>query len=208
MGSGDTFTELPGSAASCSMLLARDALKVGGATVLWSNGDPNLVPGLVTAPDGSLAIDSVTPALWFKSGGVWTSIGGTTVPVHFSVTLVNGDVAPITPGMAVCVQTGTARRCTATLLYRSFALGIAKTGAAPGFPLEIATQGSLTLPAATWDAVTGQVGGLTPQVGYYVQPTPGGLFLPFDTIGLGLGYVGQAVSPTTINISPELPILL
>jgi hypothetical protein len=64
--------------------------------------------------------------------------------------------------------------------------------------------GPVTLPTATWDVVTGSVGGLTPGATYYVNSVGAGTITttpqPTTTV------VGYAISSTTMIVQPSIPV--
>ncbi|MFA5344653.1 MAG: hypothetical protein WC315_00020 [Candidatus Omnitrophota bacterium] len=74
----------------------------------------------------------------------------------------------------------------------------------------IQLMGSLDSTTVKWDAITNQSGGLTPNSIYYLSvDTPGKLSITPTTIdNTCLVRVGKALSPVTLLIYPQEPILL
>lgn len=66
----------------------------------------------------------------------------------------------------------------------------------------IQSDGVFTAGAASWDAVTGQTGGLTPNAIYYLSPTTAGAITstPPSTAGQYVVQVGIALSTTALDI--------
>lgn len=82
---------------------------------------------------------------------------------------------------------------------------IATTAGLAGFAVDGTTQGIVTLLAAEWDAVTGQVGGLTPGAAYFLG-LDGALTTTVTTAsGHFLVYVGRALNATCLDVDPRTP---
>lgn len=87
--------------------------------------------------------------------------------------------------------------------------GLAVVSALPGFSSEVQTQGLFVATTAEWDAITGQVGGLTVAASYYVDSTtPGSLSTTSPSQGSGeyCAFVGTALSSTELDIDIRTPI--
>lgn len=74
----------------------------------------------------------------------------------------------------------------------------------------VLTDGRLAATTAQWDAVTGEVGGLTAGSVYYVDPDTAGLITTTAPTADGdvVARVGKALSTTILEISINPPILL
>jgi len=72
----------------------------------------------------------------------------------------------------------------------------------------IQMDGLISASTATWDALTGDTGGLTPGAVYYLSPTtPGSITKTAPTTsGQFVVRVGLADSTTTLRIQPHAPI--
>lgn len=87
-------------------------------------------------------------------------------------------------------------------------LGIAEENIAAASSGSIITNGIKALSTAEWDAITGDVGGLTAGSKYYLG-TSGGLTITAPiTTGTYVVLVGTAISTTEMKIEPEQSILL
>ncbi len=90
------------------------------------------------------------------------------------------------------------------------AIGLAQAAAAGTAAVTIQFDGPITLPTADWDALTGQVGGLTAGISYYLDPTTAGHLV--NAAPTTAGQVRQkiliALDTTTALISIGEPILL
>lgn len=75
---------------------------------------------------------------------------------------------------------------------------------------DIQTSGVLTATTGEWDAATGETGGLTPGVYYYLDAGTAGMLTqtPPSSVGQYVVPVGLASSTTEMYIDPEKPILL
>lgn len=88
--------------------------------------------------------------------------------------------------------------------------GMAEAATAATFPATVLTSGPIELTTAEWDALTGQVGGLTPGSVYYLSPSTAGEIqtTPPAVTGQFSVKVGKAVTPTILDIDPRNPIKL
>jgi hypothetical protein len=77
------------------------------------------------------------------------------------------------------------------------AIGIVQSVTSDGYA-NVITQGAIELPTASWDAVTGNSGGLIPGSLYYVSPS-GGLTPHLPQIG-AVHSVGIALTPTIMQV--------
>jgi hypothetical protein len=185
--------------------LAADKFQVGvgGPTISAGTADPSLAPG-VPAPKASQ---------YFRlDGSRWAKIGdGDTewLRSSFFTSSINGDSATIQPGMAVVLVGASGRRGNASSQALSGVTGIAMSQALVTLPLLVVTGSEIVLPTEVWDAVTGQVGGLTAGLVYWLGLTAGALTTtPPSLPGQSVCSVGRAISSTTFVVSPQPPILL
>jgi hypothetical protein len=72
----------------------------------------------------------------------------------------------------------------------------------------VQTNCLVVLTTAQWDAVTDQVGGLTPGATYYVSPTTRGHLTTTrpSATGTFTTQVGVALDPTTLIVEPSMPV--
>jgi len=108
-----------------------------------------------------------------------------------------------TPVSPSTVADGTVRPGSASSLDSTFAIGLASTPGIVGDHANVQTNGVLTLTTAEWDAITGDTGGLTRGVPYYLIPAPDDGQLtttPPSTPGDFVVRVGIALSATDFLI--------
>jgi hypothetical protein len=121
------------------------------------------------------------------------------------IVVPNGAGAAITVGVPVYMLANAAGATSAdangTAPARNVC-GLLKVGrAATGGNVTIRQRGRLTLTTAEWDAVTGQTGGLTPFVEYYLSGTVAKITPTVPaTTGDNVVVVGIAESTTVMNI--------
>lgn len=123
----------------------------------------------------------------------------------------NGDVVPLLVAMPVAQPTTTLMRASASSGFAlATVIGLVITGAGLALPARVVPNGVVTLPAATWDAVTGGVGGLVPGAYYWLDAASLGMLAtaPPSTPGQYVTLIGSAVSALTLLLHPEPPILL
>lgn len=129
------------------------------------------------------------------------------------VVSTNNTGSPLVIGTPV-FQTGTADevdRADADALATARVLGlVADVSIADTASGNVQTDGRLSATTGQWDAVTGQVGGLTPGARYYVSAaTPGMLTTtPPTADGHVIAPVGTAKSTTEFEISVGTRIVL
>lgn len=90
-------------------------------------------------------------------------------------------------------------------------LGLVKDASiAAATPGMIQTDGVLVASTAQWDAVTGQVGGLTVGVVYFLSPTTAGMLTVTAPSAVGelVARIGKALSETELEITIEQPVEL
>ena len=86
--------------------------------------------------------------------------------------------------------------------------GFSRTTTAPTFAAEVISGGPLELTTAEWDAITGQVGGLTPGIPYFLSTAVAGRITTVPPSSSFSVKVGKAVTPTTLDVDPRNPIKL
>jgi hypothetical protein len=118
--------------------------------------------------------------------------------------VLNASISGITIGQA-CYNalSGNCDKAQANGLNQTLALGLATNTAPSGLPVSIQHNGQLTLTTAQWDAVTGQVGGLTPSSTYYLDPVNAGKITVTKPV-----FAGQYVRPMGIAISSTIMLLI
>lgn len=190
------------------------ALLMGSA---WAQTGSNKTPAQLNAevfslfPDNSIHL--ITPynarqtlldmIASFTNGG---TSGGTVVQAF------NSEVVPLVPGNAVYISgSGSVAPAQANALSTAGVLGIANAIVAPSGTGGIVVAGPLILTTAQWDAVvTGESGGLTTGTLYFLDPAAAGKLTATapSTPGQVLMLVGRAMSPTTLIIAINPPVLL
>jgi hypothetical protein len=116
----------------------------------------------------------------------------------------------VVPGHAICWRISPSAGyalARATSLERSRVMGLSIVDANSGDDVQIQLDGLMTLPTASWDAVTGQTGGLTAGGIYYLDTFYGCLTLIPVTVGGNYSVrVGRATSADTMLVDIEPPI--
>ena len=91
-------------------------------------------------------------------------------------------------------------------------LGLSCNSGAAGADVGVVYQGPVTLPTGTWDALTGNVGGLVPGQQYWVDPaSPGDLVDSPPTPTASVQYVirvGHALNTTTMMVERPQPFAI
>lgn len=126
--------------------------------------------------------------------------------------LTNGEATPITVGMCVYISAAaTVKKALANAAATANAFGmvydVSITNAAIG---QIATFGLVNATTTSWDAVTGQTGGLTQGADYYMDPTTAGKITstPPSTVGQYVVNLGTAQDTQNLQFNPQIEILL
>lgn len=135
--------------------------------------------------------------------------GGAAASDPTILSTTNGDVAAIVRGAPVVLSGGQFVRGDANAAGTAPVIGLARVAGAPGQIVVAQVLGVLTLTTAEWDAVTGQVGGLTPNASYYLSTVTGRIttVAPVNP-GEFVVEIGRAVTSTIMLIQTEPPILL
>ena len=155
-----------------------------------------------------------TPYEW--NGVAWIPFpGGGGGGSGETINMVNGDTIPLTMGMPVSVMpSGLVQRAVASgNAYATRVIGLVFDASIPiGAPGQVLTDGELIASTAQWDTITGQVGGLTTQEFYFLDPsTPGKLSVaapPSVNTGRFVVQIGQAYSPTSLEVRIQQSVLL
>ena len=131
------------------------------------------------------------------------------IPSETLVALTNAQPSALLVGAPVYSNaTGTVRLAKADLLATAKIIGLMANTTAIAALGTVQTDGILTLTTGEWDAITGDVGGLTADGVYYLDNTTAGkLTTVVPTTGLVIR-VGTGVSTTKLNISIQQPVIL
>lgn len=174
--------------------------------------------GLATITTGTVMVGNGTgnPTLVGPgtSGQVLTSNGTTLVmadaAISADVTQTNGNAGSLVPGTPVYEKTAanTVDKAQGNAIGTSWVLGLTTGTITASGTGPIRTAGSITLTTAQWDAITGQTGGLTLGVRYYLDTATAGKLTtsPVDATGNFLVMVGYSLSTTTMVLYPDAPI--
>jgi len=121
-------------------------------------------------------------------------------------TVTNNSGVPILAGSPV---TALGVRGDASAGATAPVVGLAIATTAPTMPTPLQSVGAMVLTTAQWDAVTGQVGGLTPGALYTLATSPGEISTSPPTIpGQSVVAVGTARDADTLIVLLTLPVLL
>ncbi len=127
------------------------------------------------------------------------------------ITKTNNSGGAMVIGNAVYINGANAllARANAQSTIRVAGLVI-NTSVADGNPADILTDGILTATTGQWDAITGQVGGLTVGADYFLSAATAGLLTITapTTAGEFVLRVGHALSATEFEIEIQQPIKL
>jgi hypothetical protein len=120
--------------------------------------------------------------------------------------VVPGTPVYVTAAAHVDLAIGTVRPLTQTI-------GLSTTTTGAGAPATIQTQDHLVLTTLEWDAVTGQVGGLTPGAIYYLDQATAGMLMITAPVGAAPASrfnsrIGIAVTNTRMDIQIRTAIKL
>lgn len=128
------------------------------------------------------------------------------------VTKTNENAGALVIGTPVYTSgSGEVDKAQADSYATSEILGLVKDASIPTTqPGMIQTDGVLVASTAQWDAVTGQTGGLTVGVVYFLSPTTAGMLTATapSAVGQLVARVGKALSETELEITIEQPVEL
>lgn len=126
--------------------------------------------------------------------------------------LTNDEASPITLGMVVYASdNGKVKKAQADAATTSKVIGVvADASIAASDPGNIITEGEISASTATWDALTGDSGGLTYGAPYFLSPTTAGSITktPPTTGGTYAVQLGYALSDTTLKFHVQLRVLI
>lgn len=126
--------------------------------------------------------------------------------------LTNGGASSAPIGAVVYISAAdTFQLARANAAATIGAIGLVRDAAiAPAANGFIQTDGALIATTAQWDAVTGDTGGLVAGATYWLSPNTAGNLTRTapTTAGQYVLQIGRAISPTALEISIALPILL
>lgn len=128
------------------------------------------------------------------------------------LTVTNPGVSPIPPGTPVkCIGASQVGEAQADSLANAKVIALTTETIADSGGTGVAqTDGRITLTTGEWDAVTGQVGGLTFGAKYYLDPASPGMMTttPPSVDGQVLAPLGSAKSTTLFEITIGTRIVL
>ncbi len=127
-----------------------------------------------------------------------------------SVTKNNNTGNTLVAGTPVIVNGGNAVKAQANSQSNAKVAGFVAEDAADASPVEVQTEGILTLTTTAWDNVTGQTGGLTEGATYYLSALAAGMLTTVspDDHGDYVVGLGRALSTTEFEIEVGAPIKL
>jgi hypothetical protein len=128
------------------------------------------------------------------------------------VDLTNNEATPVVRGAPVYIDADdTVKEARANVSATVEVVGLVyPTSIAASATGWIITDGVLDAATAEWDAVTGDVGGLTAGAVYYLDESTAGMLTTTapTTTGNFVARVGKAISTTNLEITISQPILL
>lgn len=135
---------------------------------------------------------------------------GDTLDIGNTTTKTNNSGGAMVIGNVVYVNGVNALLARANAQATIRVAGLATGGAANASPVDILTDGILTATTGQWDAITGQVGGLTVGADYFLSAATAGLLTSTapTTAGEFVLRVGHALSATEFEIEIQQPIKL
>ena len=155
---------------------------------------------------------AVKKPLVITDGQIQQLQAGDSIEQAGDVTLTNSNAGSITIGQAVYIDgASSVDLAQADAAGTKDVLGlVVDVSVATTDPALIRSSGILTATTGQWDAVTGQVGGLTPGAKYWLSAaTAGGLTTTAPTTdGEYVAPVGKALSTTDFEIDVDHTILL
>ncbi len=160
------------------------------------------------AQDAVAAAFTDSPSVTWAYDDVANTITATTSSAPNYASFENGDLIPLTRGMAVCVVGGLMYRATA-LPARHEAIGLVDEDSVPvGVTGRVQTDGIFTTTTLMWDGATGMVGGLASESTYFLTDTGDIQPWPSITAGNYVAPIGYALDSTSMRIEFNTQILL
>lgn len=132
-------------------------------------------------------------------------------PAAGSITVeaINGEAFTLEKCRPVVIWSGsTVRRASNASQALAAVLGLATADADATLVVGIQVSGEFEATANQWDAVTGQVGGLTPAARYFLGAAGALTTTPPSSAGASLVLVGTALTSTKMELGINAPILL
>lgn len=159
-----------------------------------------------SAVDGTTIIGDGTYRRPLKAIGTGAGVLRAQLP------LLNGSGGTVALGAPVYgISAGQFSKALANALATSSVIGlVADATVLNGASGVVVTSGPVTGTTAQWDAITGQVGGLTPNTHYYLDPTTAGkltITAP-SAAGKVVAPVGLAISALTMIVNVQATELL
>ena len=155
---------------------------------------------------------TVRKAIVLNAGQLEQLQAGDRLDIGDTINRINNNVGAINIGQPVYSVSGTAvdlAKADAQGTIRVAGL-VVNTSIAAASPGDILPDGILVATTAQWDAVTGQVGGLTPGSDYFLDAATAGKLTTTapTTPGEFVVRVGHALSSTEFEIEVQQPIKL
>ncbi len=154
---------------------------------------------------------AIKKSLVITNGQIEQLQAGDRLDLGNTVTKNNANAGTITIGQPVYITGANVDLAQADAQSTIRVAGLVlDTSVATATPATILVDSILTATTGQWDAVTGQVGGLTPGANYFLDPsTPGMLTTTAPTaVGEFVVRVGHALSATEFEIEISQPVKL
>lgn len=182
----------------------------GGATGPTGPSGSTGPASTVTGPTGPAGVTGPTGTSG-ATGPTGAGATGPTGPAN-TVVLINDNISALAIGTPVYSSASghvdkAEANAQATAILAGLVADVTIPSATPG---KVQTLGPLSATTAQWDAITGDVGGLSFGDWYYIDPaTPGKLTKTApSTGGQYVAPVGNALSTTMIVVNPQTTVLL
>lgn len=135
---------------------------------------------------------------------------GDRLDLNNSVTKTNNSGIAMIVGDVVFVSGVNADLAQANQQNSSRVAGVVVTGGADASPVDIQTEGIVTLTTTEWDTAWGTVGGLVPGTDYFLSESSAGDGTPTAPTAAGefVALVGHALSDTELELRIQQPIKL
>ena len=121
------------------------------------------------------------------------------------------NLLPGTPVCSTIATDGEVTKAKADSVNTTYVQGLCSSAGAAGEPVHVQNSGPLSLTTAEWDAITGDTGGLTNGVPYYLSAATAGKLTTTAPSSNGqfrepVG-IGQSATTMIINILPA-PVII